>query len=172
VGASNFADDGSGRLELCLLDPQRSAAGLALRAGKLVECSVPSDGAKVRLQLGDVERLLEAAPGARVMLCLPLRVGAEAAPALAGDSSGRCFAALQGALLLGMKEALSDRWVIVAREFVALSWSQLAACFSRECCQTLRLEQSCGLGEGGSRGPHCAARQPSPLLSLLIQHAC
>ena len=95
AGAANFAS--AGPTELCLLDPQRSAAGLALRTGKPVQSSLLNGAHDAALRLGDVAAMAAAAPATQLWLCLPLRA------AEAEARKQRCRA-LEGALLFGLSQ--------------------------------------------------------------------
>ena len=66
---------------------------MALRSGKLVQCSLINGARSFAQQLGDVVSLLETAPDAKVMLCMPL---------MADEERQRSGRVLQGALLLGL----------------------------------------------------------------------
>jgi hypothetical protein len=98
VGASNFAAacETSAKLELMLLDPGKSAAGLALRTRRPVQSSLLNGARQFSLQLGDVAAMAEAAPAVKLVLCLPF---APAQPR--AEQEGHGVAALQGAVLLG-----------------------------------------------------------------------
>ena len=102
VRSANLA--AGGKLELMLLDPAQSAAGLALRSGKLVQSSLLNGAAQFSARLGDVAAMVAAAPGTKYLLCLPFKPAAQqqqqqqAAPRSGGG-------ALEGALLLGLDAA-------------------------------------------------------------------
>ena len=115
VAASDLSGVG-GKLELMLLEPGRSVAGLALRLGRLVQSSLAKGPQHLSFRLGDVAAMAQAAPQVKLYLCLPLLAsvtprqsqqrGSQAPDSTSASGTGSSCPsdqpqALQGSLLLG-----------------------------------------------------------------------
>lgn len=92
--ASSFA--AGSKLELTLLDPQQSAAGLALFTNKVLQSTISDRAAHYPVQLGDISKMVLEQPDTTHFICIPFK------PAIHSDPNATC--ALEGTLLFGVKD--------------------------------------------------------------------